>query len=219
MQAYILGVWKSANVLKACLLDHTGAGHSALNNALFCWAALGRSQLTWSEKKRLLPANPLIESICFSGSQDSEVSEEQKKEKITELKKKEKLLQEELLQKVEELKKICLREAVRPVPYIGSRVGESPSLPLDLHVEPFLFPRNWQARCPRSILWALERNLPRSGDVLARRSSWMTTCSRVKRWALQFVFSAEVGWPDRWPKLLVNNPALPWLFKRRQLLA
>ncbi|XP_057278923.1 FERM domain-containing protein 4B isoform X3 [Pezoporus wallicus] len=50
-------------------------------------------------------------SLISSGSQDSEVSEEQKKEKITELKKKEKLLQEELLQKVEELKKICLREA------------------------------------------------------------------------------------------------------------
>lgn len=46
------------------------------------------------------------------GSQDSEVSEEQKREKILELKKKEKLLQEKLLKKVEELKKICLREAV-----------------------------------------------------------------------------------------------------------
>ncbi|XP_075369890.1 FERM domain-containing protein 4B isoform X2 [Mycteria americana] len=50
-------------------------------------------------------------SLISSGSQDSEVSEEQKKEKIRELKKKEKLLQEKLLQKVEELKKICLREA------------------------------------------------------------------------------------------------------------
>lgn len=36
-----------------------------------------------------------------------------------ELKKKEKLLQEKLLQKVEELKKICLREAVRTAPYAG----------------------------------------------------------------------------------------------------
>ncbi|XP_042307869.1 FERM domain-containing protein 4B isoform X2 [Sceloporus undulatus] len=50
-------------------------------------------------------------SLISSGSQDSEVSEEQKKEKILELRKKEKLLQEKLLQKVEELKKICLREA------------------------------------------------------------------------------------------------------------
>ncbi|KAM7063796.1 FERM domain-containing protein 4B isoform 2-T2 [Molossus nigricans] len=50
-------------------------------------------------------------SFISSGSQDSEVCEEQKREKILELKKKEKLLQEKLLKKVEELKKICLREA------------------------------------------------------------------------------------------------------------
>nr|XP_060489712.1 FERM domain-containing protein 4B isoform X2 [Panthera onca] len=50
-------------------------------------------------------------SLISSGSQDSEVSEEQKREKILELRKKEKLLQEKLLKKVEELKKICLREA------------------------------------------------------------------------------------------------------------
>lgn len=93
-------------------------------------------------KKRLLPANSLIRRVYFSGSQDSEVSEEQKKEKIVELKKKEKLLQEKLLQKVEELKKICLREAVRTALYAGVGVGESPSLPPDLHVEPSPFPRS-----------------------------------------------------------------------------
>lgn len=46
------------------------------------------------------------------GSADSEVSEEQKKEKVAELKKKEKDLQDKLAKKLEELKKICLREAV-----------------------------------------------------------------------------------------------------------
>lgn len=65
--------------------------------------------------------------MCFPGSQDSEVSEEQKKEKIMELKKKEKLLQEKLLQKVEELKKICLREAVRAAPHHGVRQVGAPS--------------------------------------------------------------------------------------------
>ncbi|XP_041748445.1 FERM domain-containing protein 4B isoform X2 [Coregonus clupeaformis] len=44
-------------------------------------------------------------------SADSEVSEEQKKENIADLKKKQKDLQETLSQKLEELKKICLREA------------------------------------------------------------------------------------------------------------
>ncbi|KAG5835718.1 hypothetical protein ANANG_G00246980 [Anguilla anguilla] len=50
-------------------------------------------------------------SLVSAGSADSEVSEEQKKEKICELKKKEKELQDALAQKVEELKELCLREA------------------------------------------------------------------------------------------------------------
>ncbi len=50
--------------------------------------------------------------MLVAGSADSEVSEEQKKEKVAELKKKEKDLQETLTQKLEELKKICMREAV-----------------------------------------------------------------------------------------------------------
>ncbi|XP_015815404.3 FERM domain-containing protein 4B isoform X2 [Nothobranchius furzeri] len=50
-------------------------------------------------------------SLISTGSADSEVTEEQKKEKIAELKKKEKDLQDKLTQKLEELKKICLREA------------------------------------------------------------------------------------------------------------
>lgn len=48
----------------------------------------------------------------IAGSADSEVSEEQKKEKVAELKKKEKDIQDKLAKKLEELKKICLREAV-----------------------------------------------------------------------------------------------------------
>ncbi|XP_029550482.1 FERM domain-containing protein 4B isoform X2 [Salmo trutta] len=50
-------------------------------------------------------------SLISAGSADSEVSEEQKKEKIADLKKKRKDLQDTLTQKLEELKKICLREA------------------------------------------------------------------------------------------------------------
>uniref|UniRef100_A0A674MK49 FERM domain containing 4B n=1 Tax=Takifugu rubripes TaxID=31033 RepID=A0A674MK49_TAKRU len=50
-------------------------------------------------------------SLISAGSADSEVSEDQKKEKVAELKKKEKDLQEKLAKKLEELKKICLREA------------------------------------------------------------------------------------------------------------
>lgn len=45
-------------------------------------------------------------------SADSEVNEEQRKEKVAELRRKEKDLQDTLAQKLEELKKICMREAV-----------------------------------------------------------------------------------------------------------
>lgn len=50
--------------------------------------------------------------MLVSGSADSEVIEEQRKEKMAELKQKEKDLQNKLDQKLVELKKICIREAV-----------------------------------------------------------------------------------------------------------
>ncbi|XP_038666560.1 FERM domain-containing protein 4B-like isoform X2 [Scyliorhinus canicula] len=59
--------------------------------------------------------NPIITasngSLISSGSQDSEVSDEQKKEKLIELKLRQSALQDTLNEKMEELKKICLREA------------------------------------------------------------------------------------------------------------
>lgn len=48
-----------------------------------------------------------------AGSADSEMSEEQKKEKLSELRKKEQELRDILTKKTKELKKICMREAVR----------------------------------------------------------------------------------------------------------
>lgn len=57
-------------------------------------------------------SNKRVIFVAFPGSADSEVSEEQKKEKLAELKKKEKDLRDKLAKKLEELKKICLREAV-----------------------------------------------------------------------------------------------------------
>lgn len=50
---------------------------------------------------------------ALTGSGDSEMSEEQKKEKLSELRKKEHEIQDILARKTKELKKICLREAVR----------------------------------------------------------------------------------------------------------
>ena len=50
--------------------------------------------------------------FSFSFSADSDANEDRKQEKIADLKKKEKDLQDNLSQKLDELKKICLREAV-----------------------------------------------------------------------------------------------------------
>ncbi|XP_067907642.1 FERM domain-containing protein 4B isoform X1 [Heterodontus francisci] len=59
--------------------------------------------------------NPIITasngSLISSGSQDSELSDEQKKEKLIELRQRQSTLQDTLNQRMEELKKICLREA------------------------------------------------------------------------------------------------------------
>lgn len=53
----------------------------------------------------------------ISDSAENDVNEEQKKEKIAELKKKQESLKEILALKEEELKKICLREAVSGLSY------------------------------------------------------------------------------------------------------
>lgn len=53
------------------------------------------------------------QNSSLTGSGDSEMSEEQKKEKLSELRKKEHEIQDILARKTKELKKICLREAVR----------------------------------------------------------------------------------------------------------
>lgn len=55
----------------------------------------------------------ILRLLVFTGSADSEMSEEQKKEKLSELRKKEQEIQDILAKKTKELKKICLREAVR----------------------------------------------------------------------------------------------------------
>uniref|UniRef100_A0A8C2WD11 FERM domain containing 4B n=1 Tax=Cyclopterus lumpus TaxID=8103 RepID=A0A8C2WD11_CYCLU len=68
-----------------------------------CSLPLVKNSLILTDFSRLCPHIP--------GSADSEVSEQQNKEKVAKLKKKEKNLQDTLAQKIEELKKICMREA------------------------------------------------------------------------------------------------------------
>uniref|UniRef100_A0A3P8QT87 FERM domain-containing protein n=1 Tax=Astatotilapia calliptera TaxID=8154 RepID=A0A3P8QT87_ASTCA len=125
-------------------------------------------------------------SLISTGSADSEVSEEQKKEKIAELKKKEKELQDKLSAKLEELKKICLREAEltgrlpkeyplatgEKVPHVRRRVGTAFKLddlfPYD--EDPHL--RNLESR------FALQQKIVEAAMKLANEAD---LCKTVKR--------------------------------------
>ncbi|MED6251453.1 hypothetical protein ATANTOWER_031000, partial [Ataeniobius toweri] len=128
-------------------------------------------------------------SLISTGSADSEVSEEQKKEKIAELKKKEKDLQDALTQKLEELKKICMREAEltgklpkeyplatgEKPPQVRRRVGAAFKLD-DLNLydeEPHL--RNLESKR------ALQQRIVEAADKLAKEDGLDKTVKRKRR--------------------------------------
>ncbi|XP_072553260.1 FERM domain-containing protein 4B isoform X2 [Salminus brasiliensis] len=67
------------------------------------------SKLNVAVKNQLIMASN--GSLVSTGSADSEINDEQKKEKLSELRKKEREIQDVLSQKMAELKNICLREA------------------------------------------------------------------------------------------------------------
>lgn len=114
----------------------------------------------------------LISHVLIPGSADSEVSEEQKKEKIAELKKKEKDLQDTLTKKLEELKKICMREAVS-VFLILLFYNDVLSVRALSWLVVVLTCRSLQADYLKSIPWLQVRGLPKFVAVLGRPSSWM----------------------------------------------
>ncbi|KAM9859685.1 FERM domain-containing protein 4B [Aulostomus maculatus] len=128
-------------------------------------------------------------SLISAGSADSEVSEEQKKEKIAELKKKEKDLQDILTQKLEELKKICMREAEltgtlpkeypfaidEKPPRIRRRVGTAFKLDdlFPYHEDPHL--RNLESR------FALQQKIVEAAIKLTNESDLCKTVKKKRR--------------------------------------
>lgn len=90
-----LGTAKSLEEIAMDLTEHGGAKINRLGDA--------------SLKNNLITASN--GSLVSTGSADSEMSEELKKEKLTELRKKEQEIKDILAKKTKELKKICLREA------------------------------------------------------------------------------------------------------------
>ncbi|KAG7261299.1 hypothetical protein CRUP_015333, partial [Coryphaenoides rupestris] len=117
-------------------------------------------------------------SLVSTGSADSEASEEQKREKISELRRKEQEIQDVLAKKTKELKKICLREAEltgklpqeyplsageRP-PQIRRRVGTAFQLDdlFPYNEDPYL--RNLESR------FALQRKIVEAAKKLANEA-------------------------------------------------
>ncbi|XP_066520815.1 FERM domain-containing protein 4B [Hoplias malabaricus] len=145
------------------------------------------SKLLSVEKDQLIMASN--GSLVSAGSADSEVSEELKKEKIAELKKKEKNIQDLLTQKLNELKKICLREAEltgklpkeyplesgEKPPAIRKRVGTAFKLddlfPYD--EDPHL--RNLESR------FALQQKIVEAAKKLASESELCKTVKKKRR--------------------------------------
>ncbi|XP_070701253.1 FERM domain-containing protein 4B [Pempheris klunzingeri] len=93
---------------KSKMTTTRSSGDIAMDLTEICAPRISKLSSMESKDQLIMASNG---SLISAGSADSEVSEEQKKEKVAELKKKEKNLQDTLMQKLEELKKICLREA------------------------------------------------------------------------------------------------------------
>ncbi|XP_019122851.1 FERM domain-containing protein 4B isoform X1 [Larimichthys crocea] len=93
---------------KSNMTTTRSSGDIAMDLTEICAPRISKLSSIESKDQLIMASNG---SLISAGSADSEVSEEQKKEKVAELKKKEKELQDTLTKKLEELKKICMREA------------------------------------------------------------------------------------------------------------
>uniref|UniRef100_A0A8C7ZZP1 FERM domain containing 4Bb n=1 Tax=Oryzias sinensis TaxID=183150 RepID=A0A8C7ZZP1_9TELE len=128
-------------------------------------------------------------SLVSTGSADSEMSEEQKKERLSELRRKEREIQDILAKKTEELKKICRREAEltgklpkeyplskgeRP-PQVRRRVGTAFKLDelFPYNEDPFL--RNLESR------FALQQKIVEAAKKLANESELCKTVKKKRR--------------------------------------
>ncbi|XP_069570510.1 FERM domain-containing protein 4B isoform X2 [Brachyistius frenatus] len=93
---------------KSKMTTTRSSGDIAVDLTEICAPRISKLSSIESKDQLIMASNG---SLISAGSAESEVTEEQKKEKISELKKKEKDLKDTLLKKLEELKKICMREA------------------------------------------------------------------------------------------------------------
>eukprot|EP00066_Takifugu_rubripes_P001971 XP_003963544.2 PREDICTED: FERM domain-containing protein 4B-like [Takifugu rubripes] len=168
-----LGSVRSLEDIAMNLTEHSGARINRLGEACL--------------KNNLITASN--GSLVSTGSADSEMSEEQKKEKLSELRKKEQEIRDILTKKTKELKKICMREAEltgklpkeyplssgeRP-PQIRRRVGTSFKLDdlFPYNEDPFL--RNLESR------FALQRKIVEAAKKLANEPELCKTVKKKRR--------------------------------------
>ncbi|XP_054640764.1 FERM domain-containing protein 4B isoform X4 [Dunckerocampus dactyliophorus] len=168
-----VGASKSLEEIAMDLTEHPGAKMSKLGESVL--------------KNNLITASN--GSLVSTGSADSEMSEEQKKEKLTELRKKEQEIQDILTKKTKELKMICLREAEltgklpkeyplssdeRP-PQVRRRVGTAFKLDdlFPYNEDPFL--RNLESR------FALQQKIVEAAKKLANESELCKTVKKKRR--------------------------------------
>ncbi|XP_067382412.1 FERM domain-containing protein 4B isoform X1 [Channa argus] len=168
-----LGTARSVEEIAMDLTEHGGAKINRLGDA-----GLKNNFITASNG-----------SLVSTGSADSEMSEEQKKEKLSELRKKEQEIQDILAKKTKELKKICLREAEltgklpkeyplssgeRP-PHVRRRVGTAFKLDdlFPYNEDPFL--RNLESR------FALQQKIVEAAKKLANEPELCKTVKKKRR--------------------------------------
>ncbi|KAM3872629.1 FERM domain-containing protein 4B [Diretmus argenteus] len=168
-----LGTARSLEEIAVDLTDHGGSKISRLGD-------------TGLKNNLIMASNG---SLVSTGSADSEVSEEQKKEKISELRKKEHEIQDILAKKTKELKKICLREAEltgklpkeyplsageRP-PHVRRRVGTAFKLDdlFPYNEDPYL--RNLESR------FALQQKIVEAAKKLANEAELCKTVKKKRR--------------------------------------
>ncbi|XP_054465118.1 FERM domain-containing protein 4B isoform X2 [Anoplopoma fimbria] len=168
-----LGTARSVEEIAMDLTEHGGTKINRLGDA--------------GLKKNLITASN--GSLVSTGSADSEMSEEQKKEKLSELRKKEQEIQDILAKKTKELKKICLREAEltgklpkeyplssgERAPHVRRRVGTAFKLDdlFPYNEDPIL--RNLESR------FALQQKIVEAAKKLANEPELCKTVKKKRR--------------------------------------
>ncbi|KAG8002512.1 FERM domain-containing protein 4B, partial [Nibea albiflora] len=187
-----LGTAKSLEEIAMDLTEHGGAkinrlGDAGLKNNLI--TASNGSLVSTDVTDIVRFVGERDQNVVFTGSADSEMSEEQKKEKLSELRKKEQEIQDILAKKTKELKKICLREAEltgklpkeyplssgeRP-PQVRRRVGTAFKLDdlFPYNEDPFL--RNLESR------FALQQKIVEAAKKLANEAELCKTVKKKRR--------------------------------------